>query len=408
MNFLKPSAELTEAQTQKGLKFIVRESLAGEVMVNLTGGTFLVSMAVFMGASNFQIGLLASLPIFTNVFQLLSVWLVHKYNNRRAVAVVTSFIARLALVFIGLIPFIFGQNLNVNFLIGLLTLHYFFGSLASASWSSWMKDLVPEKILGQYFSHRTRLMQILSVTSNLLIACFVDFMKSNHPGQLSLTYFLMFLAGSAVGMLGVYLLSRAPEPKATVEDTRVIKSFSKPLKDRNFRRLIVFNSVWSFAIDLAIPFFSVYMMKELGLSLFYVMGFTIIGQLSSIVSVKIWGRYTDWYSNKTIIRICAPVYVLSILAMAFTSLPTSQSGVMILLIAINIFSGISTAGINLAIGNIGINQLSFRKKYNCITICCECPADRWFARRLFFTSSVVLEYSLERVRRFNGYPPDRS
>ena len=118
-------------------------------MVNLTGGTFLVSMAVFMGASNFQIGLLASLPIFTNVFQLVSVWLVHRYNNRGAVAVLTSFVARLALLVVGLIPFLFGKSLDVSYLIALLTVHYFFGSLASASWNSWMKDLVPEKILGQ-------------------------------------------------------------------------------------------------------------------------------------------------------------------------------------------------------------------------------------------------------------------
>ena len=354
MKFLSPSEKLSEAQTQTGLKYIVRESLAGEAMVNLTGGTFLVSMAVFMGATNFQIGLLASLPIFTNVFQLLSIWLVQKYNNRRAIAVLTSFVARLALLAIGAIPFVFGKGASVNFLIALLTLHYFFGSLASASWNSWMKDLVPEKVLGQYFSHRTRLMQILSITTSLLVAFFIDFMKVHHPDMLNLTYFVMFLLGAGVGMLGVYLLSRAPEPKGEQMQGDLFGSFNKPLNDTNFRKLIVFNSFWSFALDLAVPFFSVYMMKTIGLPLSYVMAFTILGQLSSILSLKVWGRYADSYSNKTVIRLCAPVYIACIFAMAFTALPENRLYSVVLLAFINIFSGIATAGINLSINNIGI------------------------------------------------------
>lgn len=380
MKFLSPTVKLTEKQTQSGLRYIVKESLAGEVMVNLTGGTFLVSMAVFMGASNFQIGLLASLPIFTNVFQLSSIWLVHTFNNRRAVAVLTSVVARLALLVIGAIPFVFGKGANVNFLIALLTVHYFFGSLASASWNSWMKDLVPEKILGQYFSYRTKLMQILSITTSLLVAFFIDFMKAHRPDMVNTTYFVMFLVGAAVGMLGVYLLSKAPEPKAEPDNTKVLTSFQKPLKDRNFRKLIFFNSFWSFALDLAVPFFSVYMMKTIGLPLSYVMAFTILGQLSSISSLKLWGRYTDRYSNKTIIHICAPVYIICILAMTFTSLAAGQLYSIILLAVINIFSGISTAGINLAVSNIGIklapreNAMSYMAVKNIIVSFCAAMA----------------------------------
>src|SRR5688572_32006885 len=98
---LRTSSHLSPQQVQSGLRYVVKEGVAAEIMVNLTGGTFLVAMALHLGASNFQIGLLASLPILTNIFQLISVWLVKKYRNRRAVSVITSFIARFALVKIG-------------------------------------------------------------------------------------------------------------------------------------------------------------------------------------------------------------------------------------------------------------------------------------------------------------------
>jgi len=353
MNF-KTSTSLVPAQVHSGLKYIVREGVAAEIMVNLTGGTFLVAMALHLGASNFQIGLLASLPILTNIFQLISVWLVRKYQNRRAISIVTSLIARFALVIIGLLPFFFTGLGGVEVLIFLLSIHYLFGSISGGSWNSWMKDLVPDSVLGKYFSHRTRLMQIVSVTSNLMIAFLVDFIKNHYPEYVTNSYFIMVLTGAVVGLLGVYLLSRADEPTPQPAHGNLLKQLVKPLKDVNFRNLMVFNSFWAFALNLAVPFFTVFMMKTIGLSLTYIMALAILGQLSGIFSVKMWGRYADRYSNKTIINICAPVYILCILAMAFAAAPAAQMYSVLILVLINIFSGISTSGINLALNNIGM------------------------------------------------------
>lgn len=67
---LTPTRNLTESQVQSGLKLVTIDGLAAEAMVAFTGGTFLVAMALQLGASNFQLGLLAALPTFCNIFQL--------------------------------------------------------------------------------------------------------------------------------------------------------------------------------------------------------------------------------------------------------------------------------------------------------------------------------------------------
>ena len=87
---LKPKTTLTESEVQAGLKLVRVEGLTTEAMTTLIGGAFLVALALLLGANNFQIGLLAALPTLTNVFQLLSVWLVRRYNNRRAISVFCS------------------------------------------------------------------------------------------------------------------------------------------------------------------------------------------------------------------------------------------------------------------------------------------------------------------------------
>src|ERR1700712_4500141 len=154
---LRPSNHLNDQQVQSGLNNFVQEGLAAEAMATFTGGTFLVAMAVLLNASNFQIGLLAALPTITNIFQLLSIWLVQKYKNRRAISVICSFLARVPLFAIGFLPFAFSTGTSVNVLLFFLFFHYFFTSISGASWNSWLKDLVPENILGNFFSRRTRM-----------------------------------------------------------------------------------------------------------------------------------------------------------------------------------------------------------------------------------------------------------
>ncbi|WP_315820804.1 hypothetical protein [Paraflavitalea speifideaquila] len=103
---VRPKKLLTEQEVKTGLRLVVTEGMATEAMTTLTGGAFLVAMALLLGATNLQIGLLAALPTFTNIFQLLSIWLVRRYNNRRAISVTCALLARIPLAVIGVMPFL--------------------------------------------------------------------------------------------------------------------------------------------------------------------------------------------------------------------------------------------------------------------------------------------------------------
>ncbi|MGX5689575.1 MFS transporter [Arcticibacter tournemirensis] len=351
---LKPSTSLSEAEVQKGLKLVVAEGLATESMVAFTGGAFLVAMALHMGASNFQLGVLAALPTFSSVFQLVSIWLVQKFASRRVIAVVSNLFARFPLVVIGLLPLLFTGGTSVKVLIFLLFFHYYLGSIAGASWNSWMKDLIPSKQLGTYFSHRSRLTQSLSVILSLLIALSLDYIKLHYPQYEMIAYSVMFLIGGCFGMLSVYLLAKTPEPASLLINENIAKLLERPLKDKNFRSLLKFNGLWAFSLNLATPFFSVYMLKTIGLPLSYIICLGILCQISSIFSIKMWGRYSDRFSNKTIINICAPIYILCIISWAFVSMAPSMLLILCFLAVINLVTGFSTAGANLAISNISI------------------------------------------------------
>lgn len=351
---LRPKTNLTEQEVNTGLKNVIGDGLATEAMTSLTGGAFLVALALMLGASNLQIGIIAALPTFTNIFQLVSIWLVRRYNNRRAISVICSLLARVPLIIIGLLPLVLPSFASVHILIFFLFFFYMFGSIAGLSWNSWMKDLVPDKILGTYFARRSSYTQTLNVVLSLVLAVTVDYIKTNYPQYQLTTYAVMYIAAGIIGIFGAYVLSRAPEPQSFMPKENIVRLFKLPLKDGNFRSLLLFNSAWVFAINIAVPFFTVFMMKTLGLSLTYIIGLTILSQLSSIFTIRMWGRFADRYSNKTIIGIGAPLYILCIVGWCFVGIFSKYWNNLILLGIIHIVMGFSNAGINLSLTNIGL------------------------------------------------------
>jgi MFS family permease len=155
-------------------------------------------------------------------------------------------------------------------------------------------------------------------------------------------------------MLGVYALARTPEPQSNLPKEALLKLFRKPLRNANFRKLLMFQSAWTFALSMSTPFFSVFMMKTIGLSLSYIIGLGLVSQVSTILSIKMWGRYADRFSNKTIISIAAPLFVSCMLGYLAITPETDGATVLGLLTVIHIVGGFSLAGISLAIDNFGM------------------------------------------------------
>jgi MFS family permease len=117
---------------------------------------------------------------------------------------------------------------------------------------------------------------------------------------------------------------------------------------------MVFLSAWNFTANLASPFFAVYMLRSLGYSMFTVIVLTIASQLSNLAAVGLWGNLIDRFSNKAVLGVSAPLFLICTLAWTFTGLSWVQSITLYLLLALHVLMGIATAGVALASGNIAM------------------------------------------------------
>lgn len=348
--------KLTEKEVHSGLSAVIKDGLTTQAMVTLTGGVFLVAFALKLGASNTTIGLLASIPPLMQLLQIPSVYVVEKYRARRAITVYAAVLSRVFWLIIALVPFLFSTEAGLTVVIVALLLNAAFGAVGSSSWNSWMRDLIPQDRLGSFFSKRMTLAAGLSIPISLAAAFYIDRWQKLFPHQELHGYSILFLLGFVAGMVGVYFISTIPEPRmAPVEkQTGFLRLMLQPFKDANFKNLVTFLGSWNFAVNLAAPFFTVYMLKRLRLDMSFVIALTVLSQLTSFVFLRIWGRLSDRFSNKSVLTVSGPLFMVCILAWTFTTLPERYLLTIPLVVAIHVVTGMSTAGVTLAAGNIGL------------------------------------------------------
>lgn len=355
MTMLAPKEILAEEEVERGLSLIVKDGIATQAMVTLTGGIFLVAFALQLGASNTIIGLLAAIPPLAELIQMPAISIVEKVRNRRLICVAASALARCAWIVIAFIPLFFGQEAGILVLTTALLYYGCISAISHCSWSSWMRDLVPEDILGIFFSRRMALAMAFGGALSLAASFFVDFWQVNALYPVAFAYSIIFLSGFVAGLFDIYYMTLIPERRLKREEPLPLYGhIRKAFSDSNFTRLIMFLGSWNFAVNLAAPFFTVYLLNLLGLDITLVIFLAVLSQAVSVLSYRMWGSVSDRYNNKSVLRVAGPLFMLCILGWTFTTLPEKHLLTIPLLIVLHVLMGISTAGVTLASANIGI------------------------------------------------------
>ena len=361
LNSLQPSPTLTTHEVQRSLRLMIWEGVASGAMFSLGSGGFMAAYALALGANNLQIGLLAALPFITQIAQLPAILAVERFRKRKIIQIPAMIATQALWLPIGAVPFLIDTPgaPAVVVVIALLGLRGLFSSVWATTWTSWMRDLVPQDILGSYYGRRLAIITGVVAAVGLGSSFFVRWWESTaSQDDAVLAYSLLLIGGSLVfGLLSPVLTVWTKEPlmPAAPESGRsAFAVLTEPLRDKNFTQLVRFLFVWNLALNLVMPFFAVYMLSELGLSLPVVIGFTVLSQITNIVFVRVWGPMADRVGSKTVLSLSASLYLLTILGWVFTGYPDSHALTLPLLAVLHIFAGIAAAGVYLTMSTLSL------------------------------------------------------
>lgn len=324
-------------------------------MGSLTGGPFIVAYAAHIGGSNALVGFLAALPFLAQVLQLPVAAFVARFGRRRRIVMAASIPGRLVWLVPAAAPWFMHDDLALGLILGVsMAVHFGLASVATCAYSSWIRDIVPEKLFGQHFGRQLALGTAIGAALRLGAGPTLDLFSHEfaHPAQ---PYLFLFSIAAALGVVGTLFLRKIDDPKPPrPNNAGLAQMFAAPLRSKPFRSLLFFGAAWSFAINLAAPFVTLYMLKRVSMSMTWIVGLSVLSKLVNVMFFPIWGKLSDRFANKSVLGVSVSLSILVMLAWPFTTLPERHAMTIPILVLIFAAAGISTAGVTLGLNNIAL------------------------------------------------------
>ena len=236
------------------------------------------------------------------------------------------------------------NELALTVIVVAFVIRYVAGAFLACSWNTWMRELVPEQLMGRVFGERQKKMVGIGIVATLAAAGFIDLWARFSPLPSTWAFGIVYVLAFAGGIYAVIASRRIADtaPSEPVLDS-LLDRLREPLRHDNYRRLLGFLASWNFAINLAAPFFTVHMLKRMELDLIVVIGLATLSQMAAYFTVTHWGEVADRFSNKAVLRVCAPLFIASIFAWTFTTMPDVHRFTYALLVVIHLATGLANS-----------------------------------------------------------------
>ncbi len=344
------------ADVKKSLKYSIYDGAAFAVMDGMTA-SFLTPFAVALNASVSLIAALTYVPQLTGAFmQLFATKLVEIVKDRRKIIVTGSLLHAFLWIPLLLIPYI---SPNKKYLLILyVSLQTIITQLISPVWNSQMGDIVPKYERGRFFGLRNRVVGLTSFIAALIAGFTLDYFSPKNPFigfaiLFAIAFAARLVSGIFKGMVVNLESDLAHEEKFSLFD------FVKRMDKTNYGHFVIYIVLFKLAVNIAAPFFAVYMLKDLA---FTYLQFTIIiasELLASFATMGIWGRLIDEKGTKFVLYVTGMMTPIIPLLWLF-------SRNFYYLIIIEVFAGIAWAGFNLSSSNFIFDAVRPENRIRCI------------------------------------------
>jgi len=309
---MKKELQNSQKLKEKALHVSIQEGVAANVSTNV-GDSYVIPFALALNASSTQVGILSSFSTFLyQLSQLFGAKMMERYSRKKIVLYFT-FLQAIAWLFVAGVAIAVWKNIFDGYSIWLLVAFYSilmaFGGISHPAWFSWMGDLVPKEKRGAYFGKRNIIISSIGVIAALVAAFFLDYFKTK--GYLLLAFSILFALAFLFRFISYIYLHKqySPQFKEKKRDYFSFISFIK--KFDNFGKFAIYQGFFNFAIMIASPFFTVYMLKELGFSYTIFITTIVSYTIFYLIFLSLAGKFSDKYGNRRLTIITNFFFVLT-------------------------------------------------------------------------------------------------
>lgn len=263
--------------------------------------TYLTVYLLALGATSQQIGLLSSMSNLAAALLLLpAAMLVERTGERKHTTLWASAGSRLMILLIALLPmFLVPTKGLIWVILGMALLRETFNNFAYPGWVALTGDMIPLEGRGRYFGTRNFIMGVAGITTALVVGHAITAIGS------PLGYELAFLAAVALGLTSMFFFSKLrdhnqEEGTVRTEHSTLAQIFHSVKGQKAFILFCIFTASWNFSLNVAGPFFSVYMVDSLKMTAATIGVVTVANTVANLLVQRRIGALSDKWGNRNL------------------------------------------------------------------------------------------------------------
>jgi predicted MFS family arabinose efflux permease len=226
--------------------------------------------------------------------------LVERTGERQNLTLRSAAGSRLAILFMALLPFLMGSSHTMIWsILGLALLREVFNNIGYPGWMALTGDIIPLEGRGRYFGTRNFIMGVAGIITALFVGESIT--RIGEP----LGYQIAFIFAVVFGVISMSFFARIQDPQKehrtlhqTQSNLRAI--FSSLKGQKQFILFCAFTAIWNFSLNIAGPFFNVYMVDTVNFTAAMIGVTTVANTIANLVVQRRIGALADRWGNRNV------------------------------------------------------------------------------------------------------------
>lgn len=346
----------------KNITINVYNGIALAVAINLVN-PYYAKFAERLGASDYQMAYLNSLPAFISLFALIpGAIFIDLFGNKLKSTTWIMLLHKLFFLIIALVPMIDGISKPWLFIL-LIAFMNLPGSIYTMGYQSSIGDIFSPSERGLAMGLRNRYSDIFRLLITFISGVLLSIPKNDS--EIILLYQLFFVVSFVIGLFEVYTFSKFTAVGVNVlADQSVVHtsndkykqglkkilhafkvSLTFSLTDKVFKQFLVASLIFHFGWQMGWPLFNIYTITKLGANEAWLSAISIAGGITAIMTATQWAKFADKRGNTL-------AAVIATFGMSVTPFLYVLSDSLFMLVLFNVLIGFSITGTVLILFNL--------------------------------------------------------
>lgn len=295
---------------KKEYKKYLTSSVLDNANNKIASTSFISAFAVYLGLSDFAIGIYAVLDTITNVLQILAAPLFSRIGQSKKVVLTNYSIYRIASVGFAIIPFV-SNNICIRTILFFIfaSIYAVTGEMGYITFVNWRMSLLNKEDRTKFAATKNMYKNTVVLSFSLIMGIILD--KFTQNGYELYGFMILFLIVFFIAFIDISIRINTYKPPIKEEKITIKDTIKIPATDKKFRKILVTCGINRFANGIGTMYLNVFLLRYLNINYIYYSLLNIIINLSEAISSKIWAKKANDRNWENIILPMSMIFIVA-------------------------------------------------------------------------------------------------